>query len=113
MIAQAMLTQCDVNGNKYLLLECFVDVKKDSTAISLDEQKAIHNGKKYSHCTTLGWHICCQWNDGSMSWEKLYVMKELHPLQIAKYAVPMGIDHKLSFNGWVLHTLKKHDTILP
>ncbi len=37
-----MYAQCDINGNKYLLLESIVDVQKDSTTISLDEQKAAH-----------------------------------------------------------------------
>ncbi len=39
-----MYAWCDVIGNEYLLLECFVDIQKDPTAISLDEQKAVHNG---------------------------------------------------------------------
>ncbi len=28
-IAQAMYAQCDIDSNKYLLLECFVDIQKD------------------------------------------------------------------------------------
>ncbi len=66
-IAQAMYLQCDVDENEYLLLKSFVDVQKDPTAISPDEQKSVHNGREYMHRTTLGWHICCQWKDGSTS----------------------------------------------
>ncbi len=77
MIEQAMYAQCDIDRNEYLLLEFFVDVQKDHTAISLDKQKAVHNGQEYMCCTTLGWHVCCQWKDGSMSWEKLSNVKEL------------------------------------
>ncbi len=40
---QAMYAQCDVNGNEYLSLKCFVDVQKDPKAISIDEQKSVHN----------------------------------------------------------------------
>ncbi len=47
-----------------------------------------------------------------MSWEKLSDIKESHPLQIAKYAVSMGVDHEPGFNWWVLHTLKKRDAIV-
>lgn len=47
MIAKAMYSQCDVDGNEHLLLECFVDIQKDHTAISLDEQKSIQNGREY------------------------------------------------------------------
>ncbi len=75
IIAQAMYTQRDVDENEYLLLKCFVDIQKDPTAISLDDQKAVYNGQEYMHCTTLGWHICCQRKDGPMSWEKLLDVK--------------------------------------
>ncbi len=44
-IAQAMYAQCNIDGNDYLLLECFVDIQEDSTAISLAEQKGVHNEK--------------------------------------------------------------------
>ncbi len=59
-IAQAMYAQCNVEGNEYLLLDSFVDVQKDHTAISLDKQKSVYNGRGYMHHTTLGWHVCCQ-----------------------------------------------------
>ncbi len=81
-IAQAMYAQCDVDRNEYLLLDSFVDVQKDHTAISLDEQKSVHNRREYMRRTTLGWHVCCQWKDGSTSWEKLYDIKELHPYRL-------------------------------
>ncbi len=111
-IAQAMYAQCNVDGNEHLLLNSFVDVQKDHTAIGLDKQKSVHNGREYMRCTTLGWHVCCQWKDGSMSWEKQSDIKESHPLQIAEYAVAMQVDHEPGFNCWVLHTLKKHDAII-
>ncbi len=31
---------------------------------------------------------------------------------MAEYAVSMGVDHKPSFNWWVLHMLRKHDSII-
>ncbi len=107
-----MYSQCDVNGNEYLLLECFVNVQKDHAAIGLDEQKAVHNGCEYMHSTTLEWHVCCQWKDGSTSWEKLSDVNESHPLQMAEYAIAMGVDHEPGFNWWVPHTLRKCDSII-
>ncbi len=47
-----------------------------------------------------------------MSWEKLSDIKELHPLQIAEYAVAMGVDHEPGFIWWVPLTLKKRDVII-
>ncbi len=35
-----------------------------------------------------------------------------HPLETAEYAVTQGIDHKLAFNWWVPHVLKKRDQII-
>ncbi len=35
-----------------------------------------------------------------------------HHLQIAEYAVSMGVDHEPGFNWWVPHTLKKRDAII-
>jgi hypothetical protein len=56
--------------------------------------------------------VCCQWKDGSTSWENLADLKVSHPLETAEYAVTQGIDHKLAFNWWVPHVLKKRDQII-
>ncbi len=39
-------------------------------------------------------------------------MKESHPLKIAEYNVAIDADHKLGFSWWVLHTLKKHVSVI-
>jgi hypothetical protein len=62
--------------------------------------------------STIGWQVCCQWKDGSTSWENLADLKESHPLETTEYAVTQGIDHKPAFNWWVPHVLKKHDWII-
>jgi hypothetical protein len=62
--------------------------------------------------STIGWQVCCQWKDGSTSWENLADLKESHPLETAEYAVTQGIDHKPAFNWWVPHVLKKSDWII-
>jgi hypothetical protein len=66
----------------------------------------------YKKRNTVGWQLCCQWKDGSSSWEKLSNLKELHPLETAKYAVTMGIDQEPAFNWWVPHVLRKRDRII-
>jgi hypothetical protein len=63
-------------------------------------------------CSTIGWQVCCQWKDGSTSWEALANLKESHPLETAEYAVTQGIDHEPAFNWWVPHVLKKRDRII-
>jgi hypothetical protein len=63
-------------------------------------------------CSTIGWQICCQWKDGSTSWENLADLKDSHPLETAEYAVTQGIDHKPAFNWWAPCVLKKCDQII-
>jgi hypothetical protein len=62
--------------------------------------------------STIGWQVCCQWKNGSTSWENLADLKESHPLETAEYAVTQGIDHKPAFNWWVPHVLKMRDRII-
>ncbi len=47
-----------------------------------------------------------------MSWENLADLKESHPIETAKYAKILGIDHEPAFNWWVSHALKKRDRII-
>jgi hypothetical protein len=62
--------------------------------------------------STVGWQVCCQWKDGSTSWENLANLKESHPLETAEYAVIQAIDHEPAFNWWVPHVWKKADQII-
>ncbi len=56
--------------------------------------------------------MCCQWKDGSTSWESLVDLKESHPIETAEYAVSKELDHEPAFNWWVPHVLKKRDQII-
>ena len=96
--------QCNSEENEYLLLDALVHCQKDNKAISLLDQQIT-----VSHKITAGWQICCQWKDGSTSWEKLFELKKSHLVQTAEFAVTQGIDHKPAFNWWVKHVLKKRD----
>jgi hypothetical protein len=62
--------------------------------------------------STISWQLCCQWKNGSTSWENLADLKESHPLETAEYAVTQGIDHEPAFNWWVPCVLKKCDRIV-
>ena len=112
VIAQSMYAQCDADGNEYLLLESFVDYRKESGALTMDEQEIVVRGRKSLRRSTKGWKICCQWKDNSTSWEKLSDLKESHPVQVAEYAVAQGIAHEPAFNWWVTHVLRKRDRIV-
>jgi hypothetical protein len=61
MIAESLYSQCDPNGNQYVLLEEIVDHQRLPTAIRLSDQKNVRlNGKTYLKCSTIGWQLCCQ-----------------------------------------------------
>ncbi len=47
--------------------------------------------------------------DGSISWEKLSDLKESHPIQIAEFAIQMGIALE---PRWVFCVLKTWDAII-
>jgi hypothetical protein len=104
-IAKCMYAQCDLGGNQYVLLDCFVDFDKSLTAISLADQNIIVKGRPSKHCNMYGWKICCQWKDGFMTWESFKDPKKVHPLEMAEYAIMQGIDHKPVFNWWVPQVL--------
>ena len=44
IIAELMYAQCDANDNQYLLLEAFVDHRKNSSDLSVEDQKLIIKG---------------------------------------------------------------------
>ena len=105
--------RADGDGNHYVLLEEIVDYRRLPTAVKLSDQKTVRaNGKTYLKRSTVGWQLCCQWRDGSTSWENLADLKESHPIETAEYAKILGIDHEPAFNWWVPHVLKKRDRII-
>ncbi len=113
MNVESLYSQCDPNGNQYVLLEKIVDHLRLPTAMKLSDQKNVcANGKTYLKRSTVGWQLCCQWKDGSTSWEKLADLKESHPIETAKYAKILCIDHEPAFNWWVPHVLWKRDCII-
>ena len=112
-IAEALYAQCDPDGNQYVLLDAIVDYRRDpDVAVRRNDQVKIVNGKKVVSRSTRGWELCCEWKDGSTSWQKLSDLKESHPLQVAEFALAAGIADEPAFNWWVSWVLKKRDRII-
>jgi hypothetical protein len=113
MMAESLYSQCDPDGNQYVLLDKIVDYQCLDSAIIFADQKIVQtNGRTYLKHSTIGWQLCCQWKDGSSSWENLIDLKESHPIETAKHAKIIGIDHEPAFNWWVSHVIKKRDQII-
>ena len=87
IITVLMYAQCDIDQNEYLLLEAFANHRKNGSALSMEDQKVVIKGWETLRKSKAGWDICYKWKDWSTSWEKLSKLKELHPIQVAEYAV--------------------------
>ena len=46
IIAESMYAQCDANGNEYLLLESFINHRKNGPALSIEDQKVVIKGQE-------------------------------------------------------------------
>ncbi len=85
MIAESLYLQYDPDGNQYVLLEEIVGHQRLPTAIKLYDQKIIRaDAKTYLKRSTVHRQLCCQWKDGSTSWENLAELKDSHPIETAK-----------------------------
>lgn len=112
VIAENMYAQSDFEGHKLMLLESIVDHKTNGNEVTDANRYVTHHGRKYPRKTTKGWELCCEWRDGSTSWEPLSSLKESYPVEIAEYAVSRGIEHMPAFDWWIKRVLKKRDRII-
>jgi hypothetical protein len=72
-----------------------------------------YNGNRVPKKTTCGWKLLCQWTDGSTSWVPLVELKDLNPVELAKYAVGNKIDQEPAlFRWWVADVLRKRNQII-
>jgi hypothetical protein len=71
VIAENMYTQCNTEGNQYLLLDEIIDWQKNKSAAVKKEDKNVysHNGNQHYQKMTKGWKLCVKWKDGTTSWE--------------------------------------------
>jgi hypothetical protein len=98
VITELMHALCDDEGNEYLIMDLFVDHRSNAKAVSKDGQRMAHKGCNSLRWSTVEWHLCIQWKDGSTSWQPLKDLKEAYPLAVAEYAVSQGIDNEPAFN---------------
>ncbi|GAX10696.1 hypothetical protein FisN_14Lu214 [Fistulifera solaris] len=111
-IAEAIYAEVDDHGRASYVLKEIVDYKKESYTVPPEEAFVIVNNQKYPKRTTKGWKLCCLWNDGTTTWEKLKDLKHSHPLQLAEFAVARQIAEEPAFSWWVPYTLKKRTRII-
>ena len=53
-----------------------------------------------------------RWKDGSSDWVALKDLKQSYPVQLAEYAIKVGIHHVPAFSWWIPHVIKKRKRII-
>jgi hypothetical protein len=98
VIAEAIFSQVDEEGNEHLILDEIIDHRKDLAIAVSDEDRWIlsANGNRHHKKNNKGWDLCILWKDKSTSWVPLKDLKEGHPVQVAEYAMANGIAKKTS-----------------
>jgi len=110
ILSEAIYSQVDPEGNRFLLLKEIVDHEKGPEALSLEDALVINQSgsrNKQRKYTSKGWSFKCPWADGSTSWELLRNLKDSNPLEVAEYVETQGLSHEPAFVWWVKDTLHR------
>jgi len=89
-----------------------VDHLKNEDAVDKEDGWIQAGSNKQRVKTTKGWKLCVRWKDGSTSWERLADLKETNPIEVAEYAVGVGIQDEPAFVWWVPLIIKKRNMIV-
>jgi hypothetical protein len=115
VLAEAIYTQVDNEGNRFLLLQEITDHIMDDTALTTEQMyyPNAHGSRNPSpKQTTKGWKLCCLWKDGSTSWEPLRNLKESNPIEVAEYAEAKCLLNQPAFIWWAKETLQRRKRII-
>jgi hypothetical protein len=113
LVAENLYSQCDDEGNMFLVMEEISDHKRGNDAIPIqDGFVQSKNGNEVPKRTTRGWQLLVEWKDGASDWIPLKDLKDSNPVELAEYAVANGIDREPAFYWWVPHVLKKRNRII-
>ncbi|KAL7523558.1 hypothetical protein ACHAXR_000235 [Thalassiosira sp. AJA248-18] len=69
-------------------------------------------GNRALRKTTAGWKFTIKWKDGTAEVIPLKILKESNPVEVAEYAVAIGLEVEPAFAWWVPFTLRKRDRII-
>lgn len=113
VIAENVISQIDSSGHYTQALDCIVLHERMGNAVGRENAYVTTKRGGRNQCqTTIGWKFLVEWKDGSSNWVPLKVLKETNPIEIAEYAVAMGLADEPAFAWWVPYTLKKRDRII-
>ena len=112
-ITENLLAQIDEQGHIPLMLEDIVDHRllSDATPISKGIYKT-PGGTTRRVSTMRGWEIYVTWKDRSSDWISMKDLKDLYPVQLAKFAIASGIDEEPAFAWCVPFTIRKRKRLI-
>jgi hypothetical protein len=93
-------------------MEGIIDHKTDGHGVEPDHMYIKHGSNKKVRKTTKGWHLCAEWKDGTISWERLSDLKESNPVEVSEYAAAKILLDTPAFVWWAPHVLKKRTIII-
>ena len=80
-----------------MLLDKIIDYQKEITALYMNAARSDINGISHPCFTTTGWSVLVRWKDGPYDWNNLKYFKDSYPVELAKYPIYIGIEHKPAF----------------
>jgi hypothetical protein len=112
IIAEALYSQVDEQGNTTGLMHEICDHRKSDKAIPISEGFVTSGSSPKPVITTKGWDLKIKWKDGSTDWIPLTQIKEANPIEVAEYAFAQNINKEPAFNWWVTKVLRKRDRLI-
>jgi hypothetical protein len=109
LIAEHLYELIDSEGQVHRMMDEVIDHKRLGDAVHTDDSRTA-DGKLRQ--TTKGWKLCVQWKDGTLTWEKLSLLKEGYPIEIAEYATANNLLSEPAFIWWAGDVLRKRERIL-
>ena len=113
IIAESVYSNCDEFGNSSRILHDIVGHEITEEALKPEEAFYIdRRGVKRPKRTTRGVYILAEWKDGSVGRIELEHFRRSYAVELAEYAVAVGIDKEPAFVWWVSNTLKTRNRVL-
>ena len=115
LIAEILFAQIDEGGNRFALFDDIVNCyRTNGQQVTIDNAAFVTaTGTTCKKTTTAGWELLLQWKDNSTTWVTLKDTKDHYPVQVAEYAVAVGIANEPAFAWWwVPNTINKRNQII-
>jgi hypothetical protein len=98
LIAENLYSQVDPEGRAYSVFKDIVGHKSNDLAVKRNDPLYLNGQRKY---TTIGWDIEVEMEDGSSLFLPLKDVKGSNRIELAEYAIAVGIKKEPAFDWWV------------